>query len=104
MNSTNSKTYDGHILLLNLTDKINLKRSDIFVALSNLAWTIHGKKKNSYRNNKFQISPPTWNQEFKLRDGFYSIFKIDIQDYFEYLFKHTEKDCYSFNKNICNLV
>ena len=43
MNSENSKTSDPYRLLLNLTDKINLKRSDKYVALSNLAFTIHGK-------------------------------------------------------------
>ena len=37
MNSENSKTSDPHILLLNLTDKTNLKRSDKYVALSNLS-------------------------------------------------------------------
>ena len=37
MNSKNSKTSDSHRLLLNLSDKINLKRSDIYVALSNLS-------------------------------------------------------------------
>ena len=36
MNSGNSKTSDPHRLLLNLSDKINLKRSDKYVALSNL--------------------------------------------------------------------
>ena len=36
MNSENSKTSDPHILLLNLSDKINLKRSDKYIALSNL--------------------------------------------------------------------
>ena len=36
-NSKNSKTSDRHILLVNLTDKINLKRSDKYVALSNLS-------------------------------------------------------------------
>ena len=36
MNSENSKTSDPHKLLLNLSDKINLKRSDKYVALSNL--------------------------------------------------------------------
>ena len=36
MNSANSKTSDLHRLLLNLSDKINLKRSDKYVALSNL--------------------------------------------------------------------
>ena len=35
MNSENSKTSDPHRLLLNLSDKINLKRSDKYVALSN---------------------------------------------------------------------
>ena len=37
MNSKNSKMSDPHRLLLNLTDKINLKRSDKYVALSNLS-------------------------------------------------------------------
>ena len=36
MNSEKSKTSDPHKLLLNLTDKMNLKRSDKYVALSNL--------------------------------------------------------------------
>ena len=43
MNSENSKTSDPHRLLLNLSDKINLKRSDKCVALSNVTFTIHGK-------------------------------------------------------------
>ena len=33
MNSENSKTSNPHRLLLNLLDKINLKRSDKYVAL-----------------------------------------------------------------------
>ena len=37
MNSKNSKTCDPHRLLLNLTDKIQLKRSDKYVAISNLS-------------------------------------------------------------------
>ena len=43
MNSENSKTSDPNRLLLNLSDKINLKRSDEYVALSNLVFNIHGK-------------------------------------------------------------
>ena len=35
MDSKNSKTSDPHRLLLSLTDEINLKRSDKYVALSN---------------------------------------------------------------------
>ena len=44
VNSKNSKASDRHRVLLNLADKINLKSSDKYVALSNLlACTIHGK-------------------------------------------------------------
>ena len=43
--------------------------------------------KKSYKNNKFQISTPTLNVEFKLP---YSI--SDIQDYLKYIFKkHRQK-------------
>ena len=37
MNSVNSKTSDPHELLLNLSDKINLKRSNKCVVLSNFS-------------------------------------------------------------------
>ena len=37
MNSENSKTSDPHRLLLNLADRINLKESDKYAALSNLS-------------------------------------------------------------------
>ena len=46
--------------------------------------------KKSYKNNKFKISATTWNEDFELTDGSYSI--SDIQDYFEYILKkHGEK-------------
>ena len=37
MNSENSKISDSHRLLLNLTEKTNLKRSDKYIALLNLS-------------------------------------------------------------------
>ena len=37
MNSKNIKLSEPHRLLLNLSDKINLKRSDKYVALSKLS-------------------------------------------------------------------
>ena len=37
MNSENSKTFDPHRLLLNVSDRINVKRRDKYVALSNLS-------------------------------------------------------------------
>ena len=42
MNSENSKTSDPHGLVLNLSDKINLKRIDEYVALSNLVIAMYG--------------------------------------------------------------
>ena len=36
MNSKNSKTSDLHRLLLNLTEKVNLNRSDEYISISNL--------------------------------------------------------------------
>ena len=42
MNSKNSKTSDTHRILLNLTDKIHLKRSDKYVAQI-LAYTMYGQ-------------------------------------------------------------
>ena len=35
INSKNSKTSDSHILLFNLTDKIDLRNKDKYIALSN---------------------------------------------------------------------
>ena len=48
------------------------------------------KHKNIYNNNKFKISASTWNDEFELPDGSYSI--SDIQDYFEYILKKHGED------------
>ena len=74
MNSENSKTSDPRRLLLNLTDEIDLRRKDKYIALSNLSIYYTWKNiKKSYKNNKFKISAPVWNEEFELPDGSYSI-------------------------------
>ena len=90
MNSENSKTSEYHVLVLKLTDKLDLRRGQKTVALSNLSIYYTWKNiKSSYNNNKFKISAPTWNEEFELPDGSYSI--SDIQDYFKYILKkHSE--------------
>ena len=65
INSENSKTSDPHRLLLNLTDKLNLKRNNKFVALSNLSiYQTQKITKKSYENNKLKISALTWNGDF----------------------------------------
>ena len=51
MNSENSKRSDPKRLLLNLSDKINFKRSDKYVALSNLSISYTWKNiKKSYKS------------------------------------------------------
>ena len=45
--------------------------------------------KKLYENNKFKISVPTWNKNFRLPDGLYPV--SDIEDYFEYIIKNTKK-------------
>ena len=90
MNSKNSKTSDPQRLLLNLTGKIDLWRKDKFIALSNLSICYTWKNiRQSYKNNKSKISAPTWNEESKFRDGWYSM--PGIQDYFEYILKKHGK-------------
>ena len=55
MNSENSKISDPHRLLLNLTDKINLKRNEKYITLLNLSIYYTWKNvKISYKNNKFK--------------------------------------------------
>ena len=63
MSSENSKASYPHILLLYRTDKIELRRDENSVALTNLS--IYYTWKNI---KKFKISAPTWNEKFKLPD------------------------------------
>ena len=90
-NSEHSKTPEYHVLVLKLTNKLDLRRGQKSVALSNLS--IYYTRKNiktSYNNNKFKTSAPTWTDEFELPDGSYSI--SDIQDYSEYILKKNNEN------------
>ena len=79
MNSENSKTSDLDRLLLNLTDKIDLRRKDKYIALLNLNFTLHGKILKSH----VKISAPTWNENLSyLMDHIlYQMFKIILNIY-----------------------
>ena len=90
MDSENSRKSEYHVLVLKLTNKLDLRRGQKTVALSKLSIYYTWKNiKSSYNNNKFKISTPTWSEEFELPDGSYSV--SDIQDYFEYILKkHSE--------------
>ena len=89
MNTENSKTNEPHRFKLDLTDKLNLKNPNKNMALGNLSIYYNWKNiKSEYNNNKFKTSTTTWNNNFDLPDGSYSI--ADIQDYFEFIIKKPE--------------
>ena len=88
-NTENSKTNEPHRFKLDLADKLNLKNQNKNMALANLSIYHTWKNiKSEYNNNKFEISAPTWNDNFNLPDGSYSI--ADIQDCFEFIIKKHE--------------
>ena len=61
---------------------IRFKKRWKSIALSNLSnYDTFKNIKKSYRNSKFKMSAPAWNNEFELPDGSYSV--SDIQDHFE---------------------
>ena len=64
MSTENGKTKERLKFILNLSQRLDLKSSKI---------------------NKLKIIVPTWNDEFELLDGYYSV--PDIQDYIEYIIK-----------------
>ena len=79
INSENSKTSKPHVLTLKFTDKLDLRRSEKIIAISNLSIYYTWKNiKSLYNNNKFKIWAPTWNDKFELPDESipYQIFKI----------------------------
>ena len=91
MKSKNSQTSKAKILILKFTDKLDMRRCENRIALSNLSIYYTWKNiKSSYNNNKFKISAPTWNDKFELPDGLYSV--SNIQDYFEYILKKHGED------------
>ena len=86
MNSENSKTSEPHVLILKLANKLDLRIGEKIISLSNLSiyytWKII---RSPYNNNKFKLSPATWNDKFELPDWLYSV--SNIQDYFEYILR-----------------
>ena len=86
MNSENRKTSKPHVLVLKLTNKLDLRIGKTTIALSNISIYYTWRNiKSSNNNNKFKRSAPTWNDKFEMSDGSYSV--SDIQDSFEYILK-----------------
>ena len=89
MNSKNSKTNEPNRFKYDLIDKLDLKNPNKNMALANLSIYYTWKNvKSIYKNNKFKISAPTWNETFNLPDGSYNI--SEIQDYIECIIKKHE--------------
>ena len=78
MNSKNSKTSDPHRLFLNITDKINLKRIDKYIVLSNLSiyYTWKNIKKSKRINLKYQLKREIKSLNYQIDHILYQIFKI----------------------------
>ena len=70
MNSENSETSNPDFLKLKFTSKLDLRLREKVIGLSNLSIYYTWRNiKSSYNNNTFNISAPTWNDEFELSDG-----------------------------------
>ena len=77
MNSENSTTSEPYVLILKFSDKLDLRRGEKSIALSNLSIYYPWKNiETSNNNNKFKISALTWNDKFELSDGSYSVSDI----------------------------
>ena len=79
MNPQNSKTYDPHRILLNLTDKINLREVINMLLYQSLAFTIPGKILKSHTkiiNLKYQLQHGMKNSNYLMVHILYQTFKI----------------------------
>ena len=79
MNSKNSEASDPHKLLLSLTDKIHLKRSDQYVALLNLSIYCTWENVKGYTkiiNLKYPLSHGMKNLNYMMDHILYLILKI----------------------------
>ena len=84
MNYKNTKTSDPQRLLLNLTDKINLKGRDKYVALSNLSMYYTWKNIKCHIrtiNLKCQLHNEMKNLIYLMDHVLYQIFKIILSIY-----------------------
>ena len=89
MNMEYSKTNEPRKFIFNLSQILDWRSLNNYVTLQNLSvyytWKNTGKQ---YKNNKLKIIAPTWNDEFELPNGSYSM--SDIQDCMECIIKKHE--------------
>ena len=108
MKTKNSKTNEPYTFKYKLTDKLDLKNPNKNMALANLSIYYTWKNiKSFYKNIKFKISAPTWNETFDLPDGSDNI--PAIQNYLEYIIKKHETiadtaPIITYAKNVINRI
>ena len=90
MNTGNRKTNKRYKFVLNLSQRLDLRSSNKHIAPQNLSIFYTWKNiRKEYKNNKLEIIAPTWNNEFELPDGSYSV--SYIQDFIDYIIEKHEK-------------
>ena len=86
VNKENNETSEQCTFVLNLSQRLDLRSSNKHLTLQNLSIFYNWKNiRQQYKNNKLKIKAPTWNDEFELPDGSYSM--SDIQDYINFIIK-----------------
>ena len=77
MNTKNSKTSESYRFKYDLIDKLHLRKPNKSMALANLSIYYTWKyAKSIYKNNKFKISAPTWNEICLMDSIIYQKYKI----------------------------
>ena len=90
MKTKNNKANEPHMFLLNVSQILDLRNSNKHPALQNIFICYTWKNlRQKYKNNKLKITTLTWNDEFELPDGFYSV--SDIQDNISYITKNMKQ-------------
>ena len=90
MNTENSRTSEYHVLLLKLADKLDLRRGQKSVALSNLSiYHTWRNIKSSYKNNKFKslLQHGVMNLNYQMDRIQYQIFKIILSIFLKNIVK-----------------
>ena len=76
MDSENSNTFEPHVLILKLSDKLDLRIGDKSIALSHLSINYTWKNiKSSYNKNKYQLQHGMINLNYLMVHILYQIFK-----------------------------
>ena len=82
INSENSKTSERHVLILNLTDKLDLRIGKEMLLYQNLALLHLEKYKKLTTNLKYQLQHGMINLNYQMGHILYQIFKVTLSIFF----------------------